>query len=337
MIRLQLINFLQLYLFLSVVGHSPETDKNFEGKDSDNLYISLYPCLFYCLFPSAIPHFLDFTLTVCSLFGCHHVDAHMRPVVVVELYSQFDGSPYFCDGCEDHTLKQFVLYRAVDALGHGILLRIAAFSHADGYSVPVQHSHISIGCVLTSAVRVVYKPSVVIRKMFQSHTQGFQCISYTIAYDFFRVGILEQREVAERIFFHIVSIRVNGNIGNIAHPQPVLGFRNIVPYQIREGGESMGGVRSARLAHTATHFQTMAIKDVIETVSSYSILIAEALVIHQPKFLASDSGIKLTYFLYELHDKLLAGKTAEQESVIMLVIRLPRYPKQFTNAAHDKF
>jgi hypothetical protein len=99
----------------------------------------------------------------------------------------------------------------------------------------------------------------------------------------------------------------------------------------------MGGVRSARLAHTAAHFQTMAIKDVIETISSYSILVAEALVIHQPKFLAPDSGIKLAYFLYELHDKLLAGKTAEQESVIMLVIRLPRYPKQFTNAAHGKF
>lgn len=81
----------------------------------------------------------------------------------------------------------------------------------------------------------------------------------------------------------------------------------------------------------------MAIKDVIETISSYSILTAEALVIHQPKFLAPDSGIKLAYFLYELHDKLLAGKTAEQESVIMLVIRLPRYPKQFTNAAHGKF
>ena len=332
-----------MYLFLSVVGHSPETDKNFEGKDSDNLYISLYPCLFYCLLPSTVPHFLDFTLTACRLFGCHHIDTHVRPMIVVELYCHSHSFPDLCDRGEYHSLKQLILYRIVDTFSHGILLRIAAFSHADGYSILAQHSNIGIGCVLASAVGVVYKPFVVARQMSQSHTQGFQrifsfqCISYTIAYDFFRVGILEQREVAERILFHVVRIRVNRDIGNVAYPQTILGFRNIVPYQIREGGESMGGVRSARLAHTASHFQTMAIKDVIETVSSYSILIAEALVIHQPKFLAPDSGIKLTYFLHELYDKLLSGKTAEQESVIMLVIRLPRYPKQFTNAAHGKF
>ena len=82
----------------------------------------------------------------------------------------------------------------------------------------------------------------------------------------------------------------------------------------------MGGVRCAWLAHTPAHFQTMGVKDVIETVPSYGILITEALVIHQPKFLATDAGIKLAYLLHELHDKLLAGQTAEKESVVVLVI-----------------
>ena len=94
-----------MYLFLSVVGHSPETDKNFEGKDSDNLYISLYPCLFYCLFPSTVPHFLDFTLTACRLFGCHHIDTHVRPMIVVELYSHSHSFPDLCDRAEYHSLK----------------------------------------------------------------------------------------------------------------------------------------------------------------------------------------------------------------------------------------
>ena len=57
--------------------------------------------------------------------------------------------------------------------------------------------------------------------------------------DLLRVGILEQREVAERILFHIVRVGVNGDIGYIAHPQLVLGIRDIVLHQIRKGGKTM--------------------------------------------------------------------------------------------------
>ena len=81
----------------------------------------------------------------------------------------------------------------------------------------------------------------------------------------------------------------------------------------------------------------MGVKDVVETIPSHGILITEALVVHHPQFLTPDTWVKLAYFFHELYDKFFSGQTTEKESVIVLVIRLPRYPKQFANAAHGKF
>jgi len=57
-------------------------------------------------------------------------------------------------------------------------------------------------------------------------------------------------------------------------------------------------------------------------------------VVHQPQFLATDTGVELADFLHELHDKLLTRQTTQKQTVIVLVIRLPRYPKQFTDTVH---
>ena len=61
----------------------------------------------------------------------HHVDAHMRTLVVVEVNCTGYGRDDFSDACKAHVFKEFVFHCIVDSLRLGVVFVLSEFGHAD--------------------------------------------------------------------------------------------------------------------------------------------------------------------------------------------------------------
>lgn len=74
------------------------------------------------LFPITDPPLLQNTLTQGRFGGCHHVDAHVGALEVVEVNGFGYGITHLGNVREAFALEQFVLHRIVDALRLAISL-----------------------------------------------------------------------------------------------------------------------------------------------------------------------------------------------------------------------
>ena len=98
------------------------------------------------------PSFSNFTVMHRCLRRCYHINAHMRPLVVIKVHSVRYGSHDILNTIEPHIFKELVLHRVVYSLSLGIILGVSAFGHAYPYIHPFEQSDIFRTGVLAAAV-----------------------------------------------------------------------------------------------------------------------------------------------------------------------------------------
>ena len=77
-------------------------------------------------FPIALPFFLEFARTERCLCRGFPVQTHMRSLVIVKVNSYLHSIPHLLYRAKGHTHQKLVFDDAVNTLGNGILLGIAA-------------------------------------------------------------------------------------------------------------------------------------------------------------------------------------------------------------------
>ena len=190
---------------------------------------------FYGGKPVAGPSFLYLSGPCGRLGGRHHVDAHVRPLLVVELHGASDRAPRLGNVAEHHALEQLVLHRAVDAFRLRVLLRVPAFRHADADAVPAQLRDVFAAGILAAPVGVVDEPAPLDPPVAQSHPQGFQGagdaqrLAHAPSDYFLGISVHDHGQVAERV---AVFLRPHGDIGDVANPQPVRSVGNVLLHEV---------------------------------------------------------------------------------------------------------
>ena len=77
-----------------------------------------------------------------SLRQCHHINAHMQPIVVIKVHCVRYGSHDNLNTIEPHIFKELVFHRVVYSLSLGIILGVSALGHAYPYIHPFEQSDI---------------------------------------------------------------------------------------------------------------------------------------------------------------------------------------------------
>ena len=149
-------------------------------------------------------------------------DAHVRTVVVVEVYEPSYDVPCVPDAVERLPgVDGFSLDDTIGALCDGVVRRVIVFGHTDSDVMAFKYTDIVVTAVLHSTVRVVYKS-------FQGYAASlrnglFECldghggtqrVSQFPSYDLAGVGIRYQMQVT------YIS-RIEHNVGDVRYPQLV--------------------------------------------------------------------------------------------------------------------
>ena len=163
-----------------------------------------------------------------GLIRGEHVDAAVRTLFVVEPHRLAHGVsdlPYACKGL---SMQQLVLDGAVDALGHGVVLRIAILGHTWDDMVGVELFDISCTGVLSAAVGVVYEG---VGESFgqrpDGHYQSFDAVcslqrrSNVPAQDALAVGVHNDGQEHEAVARRRVGI-LYLDVGDVADPYIVI-------------------------------------------------------------------------------------------------------------------
>ena len=286
-------------------------------------------------FPVADPFFLYLARTECCLGRRLPVQAHVRTLVVVEVDGGLDCLAYLLDGGEGQTPQQFVLDGVVHALGHSVVLGIAALGHADADVVGLQQVRVGVAGVLDAAVGVVNEIlGGLTVKALERHLQGlngelgFQRLAHTPADNLLRVVVCHDGEVAEVVLARL-GVEADDHVGDVAHPQLVGTQGDEHLYQVRVQRQVVVGVRRTDAALALAHLQIVLVYDVVEAVVAHRVLIAELLAVHTPEFAAANARITDTGAIDKLNDEGFLGKLA-QRALAVLVVGLGGHTKQLT-------
>ena len=232
---------------------------------------------------------------------------------------------------EAHALKQLVLDRVVDTLGHGVVLGVPASGHAYAYVALPEAGRIGVTGVLDAAVRVMDQAvQALVSVMRQGHLQrlqgitGLQRITHAITYDLPRVVIRHQGEITE-IALARFRTRPVWYIGNIADYQLAGTIRDPGPHQVRINRVTMAGVRCPDTPFPFAYLQAIAFHDVIETVIAHAMGAKTALV-HLPELVPTYARIPSSNSLDELDDERLL-RQATSHLILMLVVGLLAHTK----------
>ena len=164
------------------------------------------------------------------LFPCLHVDycrylvadAHVRTVIVVEVYEPSDDVPCVPDAVEGLPgVDGFSLDDTIGALCDGVVRRCIVFGHTDSDVMAPKYTDITVTAVLHTTVRVVYKS-------FQRYTTGLrdglserldghggtQRARQFPSYNHAGIGIRYQMKIA------YVTVTEH-NVGDVRYPQLV--------------------------------------------------------------------------------------------------------------------
>ena len=249
---------------------------------------------FYGGKPVAGPSFLYLSGPCGRLGGRHHVDAHVRPLLVVELHGASDRAPRLGNVAEHHALEQLVLHRAVDAFRLRVLLRVPAFRHADADAVPAQLRDVFAAGILAAPVGVVDEPAPLDPSVAQSHPQGFQGagdaqrLAHAPSDYFLGISVHDHGQVAERV---AVFLRPHGDIGDVANPQPVRSVGNVLLHEVGINRQPVGRVRRLRAARLVADLQPVVGEYRHERVPPHGSVAAERLLVHVPQLEAADAGV----------------------------------------------
>ena len=91
----------------------------------------------------------------------------------------------------------------------------------------------------------------------------------------------------------------------------------------------MRGVGCSGFAYPEPDFQIVFVKYPAETVSTYRIVATELRFIHMPEFGAAYPGVKFADVFDVLQRELLSGRFGECRILVVLIISLLAYAKQF--------
>lgn len=103
--------------------------------------------------PIAFPSFSDFSYARGCLPGCHHVNAHVGTLLVVEPYC--NGTGNLINVMECYPIKKLILHRVVYSLCLSIILGVSAFGHAYPDAMFFKDSYVPCACILTPSVGVM--------------------------------------------------------------------------------------------------------------------------------------------------------------------------------------
>ena len=103
--------------------------------------------------PIAFPSFSDFSYARGCLPGCHHVNAHVGTLLVVEPYC--NGTGNLINVMEWYPLKKLILHRVVYSLSLSIILGVFAFGHAYPDAMFSKDSYVPCASILTPSVGVM--------------------------------------------------------------------------------------------------------------------------------------------------------------------------------------
>ena len=281
------------------------------------------------------PLFLQLTRAKGSFGRSLPLKAHVRTLIVVEIYGIGYCSSYLFYAVENYILKQFILYDAIYPLGNRIVLGITTLSHTDLHATCLQYICVCEAGILDATVRVVYDIiHKVLVKMGKRHIQGIyrkfclQSLTYAPSYYLLGIVVSDERKVAEFILSRL-TVHAYHHIGYIAYPQLVGSKWNEVLHQVRIGGKVMVGVRGSGSAAAFAHLQAVLLHDIVETVIANGMLFAKRFLVHMPQLATANAPVTLTYALDELDDESLLCHLTHLR-IIMLVIGLCAHTKQPT-------
>ena len=286
------------------------------------------------IFPRISPHSLLWP-ALCVRHGRSLVaDAHVRPLVVVE----GDDSRQFLPACLScgyrHPVEPFGLEYAVRALCHGVLQRVSALRHADPSTTLPEDGHVCLATVLAAPVGVVDQvPGRVVVNALVSHAERLYRIgrlqrwAYRPAYDFVRVQVCDERQVA----YALACL----HIGDVADPYLIGAVRDDVLDEVRVLAVAVLGIGC--LVMTAafhTHHETMPAQHVREGVTAGEAACLLEQLLHDGMQLGgAQAGVGLPVLARLLHDDGLYRVLSKTIPVHTLVVGLSAVTKQPAKSA----
>ena len=259
------------------------------------------------------------------LVGRVPVKAAVWTLRVVEQDCTFNCFSHLLQAGKRPSMKEFVLDRIVDALGHRVVLRVATLGHAWRNAIRPQLLYVFRAGVLGTAVGVVdERVGKAFRQRGHGSLQSFYTVSslkrrgHATAQDTLAVGIHDERQEAEAVA-QTGRLVLYRHIGYVTDPYLVGARRDHVLHEVRVGRQVVPRVGRASSPEALHHIKSTLMEDATEHVASYTVLLAETVLVHAPELVGTDSRVFFPDLTNELNHKLLYRKPAEQEVVVALV------------------
>jgi len=274
---------------------------------------------------------------MCLVRG-KHVDAAVRTLFVVELHRLAHGVSHLPDAGECFSVQQLVLDGAVDALGHGVILRVTVLGHAWDDAVGVEHFDVCRAGVLRAAVGVV--DECVGKAFWQGHYGHLQCFdtvcclqcrSHAPAQDALAVGVHDDGQEHEAVTRRRVGVFYL-DVGDVADPDVVGPRGDYALDEIGVGRQVVARVRRAGCPRPPSQVQLALVHDAAEHIAANPVFLGKPADVHPPQFVHPYLRVFRPHPKHKLHHKLLDGETGKQRFLVPLVKGLSCHTGQCTKA-----